>query len=48
MTHVKTAADNHRLVVDYQDQPRELTALWLREHSPAPDTLDPRTGQRLI
>ncbi|WP_311949419.1 2-trimethylaminoethylphosphonate dioxygenase [Halomonas piscis] len=48
MTHVKTVADNRRLAVDYQDQPRELTALWLRERSPAEDTLDPRTGQRLI
>ncbi|MGO2131890.1 MAG: 2-trimethylaminoethylphosphonate dioxygenase [Halomonas sp.] len=48
MTHIKTVADNHRLVVDYQGQPKELTALWLREHSPASDTLDPLTGQRLI
>lgn len=48
MTHVNFVADNRRLALDDQGQTRELPALWLRERSPAPDTLDPRTGQRLI
>ncbi|MBD3897971.1 TauD/TfdA family dioxygenase [Halomonas sp. ML-15] len=48
MTHVRLQAGGQRLVLDYRDQSQEFTALWLRERSPDPQTLDPRTGQRLI
>ncbi|WP_328716188.1 TauD/TfdA family dioxygenase [Halomonas elongata] len=37
-----------RLNLETQGLTREFAALWLRERAPDPETLDPRTGQRLI
>ncbi|MFG6158473.1 TauD/TfdA family dioxygenase [Halomonas sp. 1390] len=48
MTHVTSLAKNRRLVIDHHGRTREFAALWLRERSPDAETLDPRTGQRLI
>ncbi len=42
------SSDGQRLNLETQGQTREFAALWLRERAPDPDTLDPRTGQRLI
>jgi gamma-butyrobetaine dioxygenase len=41
-------ADNCRLAIVHGEHTKEFAALWLRERSPNPDTLDPQTGQRLI
>ncbi|MDR5876632.1 2-trimethylaminoethylphosphonate dioxygenase [Vreelandella gomseomensis] len=48
MTYVTPSADRRRLAIDHHDQRGEFAALWLRERSPDADTLDPRTGQRLV
>jgi gamma-butyrobetaine dioxygenase len=48
MTQVSLVADHRRLAIDHRGHTKEFAALWLRESSPDPDTLDPRTGQRLI
>lgn len=45
---VRTSADQRRLILAIGDAEREFAALWLRERAPNADTLDPRTGQRLI
>ncbi|GHB16294.1 2-trimethylaminoethylphosphonate dioxygenase [Salinicola rhizosphaerae] len=40
--------DGRQLRVAWHDREVRYHALWLREHSPDAETLDPRTGQRLI
>ncbi|MDR5866050.1 2-trimethylaminoethylphosphonate dioxygenase [Halomonas koreensis] len=44
----RLSPDGQRLTLDLDDQTREFAALWLRERAPDAETLDPRTGQRLI
>ncbi|UYG09264.1 TauD/TfdA family dioxygenase [Halomonas sp. M4R1S46] len=44
----RLSPDGQRLTLDLDDQTREFAALWLRERTPDTETLDPRTGQRLI
>ncbi len=48
MTHVTPVANRRRLAIDHHGQRGEFAALWLRERSPDAETLDPRTGQRLV
>ncbi|MDR9438464.1 MAG: TauD/TfdA family dioxygenase [Halomonas sp.] len=48
MTHVTPLANRRRLAIDHHGQRGEFAALWLRERSPDAETLDPRTGQRLV
>lgn len=48
MTHVTPLANRRRLTIDHRGQRGEFAALWLRERSPDAETLDPRTGQRLV
>lgn len=48
MTHVTPLANRRRLAIEHHGQRGEFAALWLRERSPDAETLDPRTGQRLI
>lgn len=45
---VRTSDDQRRLILEIGGTEREFAALWLRERAPDADTLDPRTGQRLI
>ncbi|MFG6177783.1 TauD/TfdA family dioxygenase [Halomonas sp. THAF12] len=45
---VTLSPDGQRLTLDLDARPREFAALWLRERAPDAETLDPRTGQRLI
>ncbi|RTR06458.1 2-trimethylaminoethylphosphonate dioxygenase [Halomonas nitroreducens] len=45
---VRLSPDGQRLTLDLDTGPREFAALWLRERTPDAETLDPRTGQRLI
>ncbi|WP_028671196.1 2-trimethylaminoethylphosphonate dioxygenase [Saccharospirillum impatiens] len=45
---VRMSADQRRLILDTDGVQREFAALWLRERAPDANTLDPRTGQRLI
>ncbi|MBR2515505.1 MAG: TauD/TfdA family dioxygenase [Halomonas sp.] len=48
MTHVTPSANRRRLAIEHHGQRGEFAALWLRERSPDDETLDPRTGQRLV
>ncbi|CAM4107335.1 TauD/TfdA family dioxygenase [Vreelandella rituensis] len=48
MTYVTPLANRRRLAIDHHGQRGEFAALWLRERSPDGETLDPRTGQRLV
>lgn len=48
MTHVNPSANRRRLTIEHHGQRGEFSALWLRERSPDDETLDPRTGQRLV
>ena len=48
MTYVTPLVNRRRLAIDHHGQREEFAALWLREHSPDAETLDPRTGQRLV
>ncbi|NWN82143.1 MAG: TauD/TfdA family dioxygenase [Halomonas sp.] len=48
MTHITPLANRRHLAIEHAGRQRQFAALWLREHSPDADTLDPRTGQRLI
>ncbi|MFD2191701.1 TauD/TfdA family dioxygenase [Pistricoccus aurantiacus] len=41
-------AQGRRLKLRTSDRERQFAALWLRERAPDSETLDPRTGQRLI
>ncbi|MEX1216127.1 TauD/TfdA family dioxygenase [Saccharospirillum sp.] len=45
---VRMSTDQRRLILDTGGMLREFAALWLRERAPDANTLDPRTGQRLI
>ncbi|WP_163649956.1 TauD/TfdA family dioxygenase [Modicisalibacter sp. 'Wilcox'] len=40
--------DGRQLALRLPGREQQLAALWLRERAPDADTLDPRTGQRLI
>ncbi|ATJ82543.1 TauD/TfdA family dioxygenase [Halomonas beimenensis] len=44
----RLSPDGQRLTLDLDDQTHEFAALWLRERAPDAETLDPRTGQRLV
>lgn len=41
-------AQGRRLRIEAGDHHHDYLPLWLRERAPDPETLDPRTGQRLI